>query len=242
MFTDEEHTREAVSALAECASLTMETQIMATKTTRGWEWTPRERESIKVWQGQVRTNSARMGEQVRRFKDAVPQFAGEAATLADPVLQLADQLLTLDGRRHGRKYQQLSPEEANQKLGLIAASQELWRAFTTRDEVVAAIREANRGINQRRREFVKMLDEAKRKLLQQLDSDAYREQLEKEVDVLLDCAKVSAALARRESGPSADDLRRYLLVQVINSTRFFMPSNGAELVAFCSGDARAFLS
>ena len=81
---------------------------MATKNSRGWIWSQKEKEDAKVWKTWVRNQSKKLKEQVRRFKEFVTDFAEEAANVAQDFLSAANTLLEIDVRCSGRKYQPVS--------------------------------------------------------------------------------------------------------------------------------------
>jgi hypothetical protein len=114
---------------------------MATQEKRGWVWTPEEKEWIKTWQRKLQNQYDKMLEQLRLHERQLPQFVGDAKAAARPFLEACKPLLDLDGRRAGRKYQNISPEEAMERLKGVNSTVEEWNRFATRGDVSGAARD-----------------------------------------------------------------------------------------------------
>lgn len=166
---------------------------MATREHKGWIWTQEEKQWIKTWERDVQTQYRRLIEQVERFQKAVPGFLEEAAKTAQPFLAEAEGLLTFAQGAARRKYQQLSPNEAKQKLSDVHAHLAAWSEFIGRPDVQAAIRDANRQIDAQKRTQQKQRREARAQMDQKFKTPEFAQELDGYVSLLFEETNEMAA-------------------------------------------------
>lgn len=181
-----------------------------------FEWTTEQRRLI---QGRTRADLARKvklaAEMVQRFKDSVPEFGAEVQRMAGPLVQDGNALLALDGRY---KVQRLSYEAALKSLDVVNSRFDELEAFLRRQTVQAAIKKANRSIQQQRRGHRLAAQQA---IDSALNSEQYADKLKQFVEQRLAHAKQAAELAQGVSGFGDNRdlpiLERYLLVDFVRA-------------------------
>jgi len=121
---------------------------MADKQTgRGWEWTDEEREACKVWRQRLAKLHDKVSSLVRDSKEHLPQFSAAAERAAQPFLRQAAELIALDVRRSGRKWQPIPYSAVPDKVKRAAELYEEYRAcFLSRDDFQQALKDYNRGV------------------------------------------------------------------------------------------------
>lgn len=201
---------------------------MATQETKGWIWTPEEKQWIKSWKRDVLTAYKRIAEQVDRFQTAVPAFADEAASTADPIITEAQVLLDLAKGAARRKYQTLSPDEARKRLNDGKEQLKAWKAFTNRPDVQAAICDANRQIGAQKSAQRKKRREARVQMEQQFKSTEYAQVLDYYVDeVFKETAKFVALgqgypfIGFEGTDDDRPELQRLMVVHFIRACTMF---------------------
>jgi CMP-N-acetylneuraminic acid synthetase len=112
----------------------------------GYHWSAEEREARKDPVRRVCREADHMREQVRRMKIHAPSFVPAAETAVTAFLDAMADLRKLDIRNAGRKYQPISPEEADRLLAALPEARKPWQDLVTSPAHQASVREANRDI------------------------------------------------------------------------------------------------
>ncbi len=204
---------------------------MAKKEKHGWIWDEQEKELILSLKSKLRTRCLQLNTQLSRFEESLPAYSEEANNTAKPYLNLADELLSLDGRTAGRKYQQMSPEDVRGALKRLEILYQAWVLFTNRADIQEAIRERNRDMRKEARGF-------KSAALKKIESEEYKNQLEMITDALIVQAGQVVPLSGGFLSPSKLDkkdkeiLQRLLLVHFVRFSYEFHADRKEQMRKF----------
>jgi hypothetical protein len=192
---------------------------MAIHKKRGWIWTDEDKEWVHTWQRSVDRRAKQVAEQARRFAESVPEFAGEAEAMAARMAQSTRRLVEIDGRRNGRKYQQISPADARAALTDTEASWTSWTTFMGRADVRAAVNRANRAIRDSRQVYRAAVDTAVAAFVERAEGPEFAEEMRRwagEIDTYAEAlAWAAGSLVDGCDATMRQDLKRVLLVRFI---------------------------
>jgi len=211
---------------------------MANQEKRGWVWDDGEKAWISSWKQEVRGMCTRINNQLVRFQDYLPAYYDEARKVADPYLNLADDLLYLDGRASGRKYQPMSPEEAKVSVNRLPSLFQEWTKFMNRQDITKAIQEKNKKIQKTNRDIKKKEREAKAEVFETLESEEYQKKLKAMIESVINKAGQVIPLSKGILNPVKLDksdkkiLQRLLLVHFVRFTYEFHPERQGQLKNF----------
>ena len=205
------------------------------RTTHGWEWTAAQRDSIKVWRRAMENRVREVAAVVRGCREHVPEFASAAAEYGEPFLRQAAELLRLDARRGGKKWQDVAFSAVPEKLGNANQLYEEYRdKFLAREDVQAAIKGHNKQLRQQKRKILKSTREGIEKIaaanLEMLENlKAQPERLRAEATSLCDELKefgagvVFVSNAPKLSKPEVAALKRWVVIQYISTAARISP-------------------
>ncbi|HOX38464.1 MAG TPA: hypothetical protein PL033_10795 [Candidatus Brocadiia bacterium] len=209
---------------------------MAIESKGGWTWTAEEKQWVKTWQRDLYDQYRQVTEQVVRFQESLPKLAGEAAKAARPFVEACGPLLAIDVRPQMNKAQQVSPEQAEKKLVDANKGLKAWGEFVNRDDVVAAIRDANKDIRQIKRESRKARQDA----LKKIDGPEYESALRGQATKVAGMAQFYAQSVQFALGcGTAKDLpvlERLYTVCFVNCVAESGNKRAAALKKFVGGD------
>ena len=113
---------------------------------RGWQWTDEEREDRKAKLRRLQNVLSKIEEQVWRINRHLPQFNKPASEAFHAVAKAFAPLKDLDICNQGRKYQPISPEEADRIFDDAESMLKPWKDFTSLPDYTAALQATNRHI------------------------------------------------------------------------------------------------
>lgn len=205
---------------------------MAERQKRGWVWSAQERfpEKLDV----LERKATRVSTQMKRFAEALPDFADAAGEVAQAFIESTKPLVSLWKARKN-KFRPLSPEEANLALENAHRAEEAWKAFNGREDVQRAIRENNRGVRAQQRDFRSSLADARSEALARLEMPEFQTQFHEHVAKALEQALLAAdtAIALGFGGREHREmLRRLLLVRFVRNTYYDCEELAETLDAF----------
>jgi hypothetical protein len=121
-------------------------------TGRGWEWTEDQRESIKDWYQALEKKHREVRGIVEGTGKALPEFTLDAERYAMPFIEQSEELLRLDSRRKGRKWQHIPFSAVSGKIQRADRLYDEYRQyFLLRDDFQEALRKHNRGVRKHNR-------------------------------------------------------------------------------------------
>ncbi|MFA6954313.1 MAG: hypothetical protein WC538_00415 [Thermoanaerobaculia bacterium] len=191
---------------------------MAEQQKRGWVWGDQERLPEKL--DGVERKADRVRIQMKRFAEAVPDFAAAAGEVGQAFIESAKPLVALWKARKN-KYRPLSPEEATLALENVHRAEEAWDRFMRRKDVQSAVGEVNRGVRAQQRHFRSSVADARNEALARLELPEFRTQFREHVAKTLEQALLAAdtAIALGFGGREHRELlRRLLLVSFVRNT------------------------
>lgn len=191
---------------------------MTSKTARGWLWTPEQKAWIKGWQRKLQNQHDNVIQYLRGIERLTPSLLQEANDAAVNYLQACKPLLGLDARVVGRKYQEISFEDANERLGQLAIITREWDQFTNREDVRLQLASAIAAERVRARQ-------AERQLLELVSSPEFASRLAAQVQGLIALERVLILKSQPELDPrDAASLDRLLLVQIVRASYEGIPA------------------
>ena len=90
------------------------------QTNRGWEWTEEERNSIKPLKRKLEKQFKSVKSMVNGIPNALPEFTFHVEIFGNPYLESAKEILMLDSRRKGKKWQHIPFSSLPKKLSKIS--------------------------------------------------------------------------------------------------------------------------
>jgi len=214
---------------------------MATREKRGWVWTDAEKQWVKNHKRRWLAEHKSVTTQLERFAKSLPMLLKEVSEAARPLVTAFDDLLRLDGRVDGKKYQHMSPEEARDKDDALTSHRKELNAFLGRSDVQQAIGNANKII----RELKRAAHAEKERQLNQLEDliespwfddvvDRHFERILRQTAEYGGLAQGIAQLSLPESHPTVDDKtsERLILVHFVRYTYEFNPERRGAIQTF----------
>jgi hypothetical protein len=185
-------------------------------------WSAQEKDWLKTWQPKLRRDLRKLGEQVKRFEQAIPTLAVEAKEAADPFLTHGWKLLELSWKN---KYNQLSREEAESEYKKINEKFDVWAAFVGRKDVSSAVREVNRTVQVNKRDYQKALRDAEDQIRAYACEPAFDKLIQKDVEAVEDGVRMMAQLTMTLKKVGTDQeipiLERLILLAFVRTTYDF---------------------
>jgi hypothetical protein len=146
------------------------------QTNRGWEWTEEERNSIKPLKRKLEKQFKSVKSMVNGIPNALPEFTFHVEIFGNPYLESAKEILMLDSRRKGKKWQHIPFSSLPKKLSKISELYlEYQNCFLSREDFQLALKHHNKNVQKKNRELQKIEKEAINKLI--LNNIAYLENI-----------------------------------------------------------------
>jgi len=195
-------------------------------TKRGWEWTEEERDSIKPLKRKLEKQFKSVELMVVGIPNALPKFASYAEIYGNPYLVSVKEILKLDSRRKGKKWQDIPFSSVPKKLSKIAEIYlEYQVCFLAREDFQSALKDYNRGVNKKNREIKKVESKIIEKLilsnLEYLESfKLNKEQIEKETTDYRECLYIAGIIKLNQVSKLPENekniLHNWLVIQFID--------------------------
>ena len=205
------------------------------QTSRGWEWTADQRDAIKPWYRRLEKKRKEVRGILDSTRKSLPEFALDAERYATPFLEEAEELLSLDSRRKGRKWQHIPFSEVLFRLERTNVLYEDYRhCFLGRDDFQEALCQHNKGLRKHNRAVKQatreVIDEIVRRNLAEIaELRKCRNNLEVAVSSVFEQLNLFITLAvdiRRDARfqePEVAALRRWLVIQYMDIAASMAP-------------------
>lgn len=136
------------------------------QTKRGWGWTEEERCSVKALKRKLEKQFKFVESMVNGLPNALPEFASNAEIYGNPYLESAKEILSLDSRRKGKKWQHISFASLPKKMSKIAELYlEYQECFLSQKDFQSALNDYNSGVQKKNKEVKNLEKEAIEKLI-----------------------------------------------------------------------------
>lgn len=130
---------------------------MAIKESKGWVWTPEEREWLCKTNGNFIKQWCRISESVKRFRKYLPDYAIQARTAAQPFLRANKNFRKFAYQKLMSKiFRPMPPEAVKPKISSVENKMQQWKEFIGRADVQGALRRHNRKAGEHNRKIVKL--------------------------------------------------------------------------------------
>lgn len=127
------------------------------QTKRGFQWTEEERDSIKPLKRKLEKQFNSISSMIKGLPNAMPEFAVVAEIYGNPFLESAKEIITLDSRRKGKKWQHIPFSSLPKKLSKISELYlEYQNCLLAREDFQKALKEHNKNVQRKNREILKI--------------------------------------------------------------------------------------
>ena len=196
------------------------------KSSRGWEWTEDERDAIKPLKRKLEKQYNSVKKMVSGLPKTIPEFAKDAEMYGKPYLESAKEIISLDSRRKGRKWQSIPYKSLPEKIKKTAELYAEYKSiFLSREDFQKALKDYNKGIQKKNREIKKIETGVIEKVIEnnleyinELKSD--KTKLESNIQELMFLFRQAAILKLRSKGISPDiedkALNDWIMIQYID--------------------------